>query len=488
METLVANLSGKTRRVTRDGTAYLVAPMTLLVPGVLNGSAGALYYPPDEVSKNPAGWDGMPLVVDHPSANGKAISAQEGDYALQKGVGHVHNSSVDRRGRLRAEGWFATDALARVEPRILTALESGRPVSLSTGLTLSAEPAPAGAVHNGRAYAFIARNYQPDHVAVFAEAPGACSIADGCGVLVGNALSHRTLHERLASLVAERFGPPLPSDDPSTMPWLVDVFDSYVVFAQRGDFYRLDYRTDLRSGSVELSTKTPVEVALSTSYKPVNNRGRTNVLTPEQRQEAITSLVANGCSCQGEVPWKGKKETDLQSLSDDTLVAYDQWRKALVGNAAGNPQPTPQPSVAPAPAPAPAATPVTQPVANAGNPAPATPKRSAEDWANEVFPGLSLAEVQGAVRDVMEFRQRHKAELIERFTANLAAGHDRDQVGGQLASFDVEVLQKLLPLAELQRRQPVHNWAAAGGAPLARGQQQPDLVPYVHDYRNGKGK
>ena len=48
METVVANFSGKARRETWDGREYLVAPATLIVPGVLNGSQGPLFYPPDE--------------------------------------------------------------------------------------------------------------------------------------------------------------------------------------------------------------------------------------------------------------------------------------------------------------------------------------------------------------------------------------------------------------------------------------------------------
>jgi hypothetical protein len=40
---LTANLVGRSRRETLNGREYIVAPVTLIVPGVLNGSKGALY-------------------------------------------------------------------------------------------------------------------------------------------------------------------------------------------------------------------------------------------------------------------------------------------------------------------------------------------------------------------------------------------------------------------------------------------------------------
>lgn len=66
---------------------------------------------------------------------------------------------------------------------MLDALEAGRPMELSTGLFTQNEPAPAGATFNGRPYDYVARNYRPDHLAVLPDQIGACSLADGCGVL-----------------------------------------------------------------------------------------------------------------------------------------------------------------------------------------------------------------------------------------------------------------------------------------------------------------
>jgi hypothetical protein len=66
METFAAN-AGPVREVVLHGREWLVAPLTLIVPGVLNGSNGPLLYPREEVARDPQAWNGMPLVVYHPT-------------------------------------------------------------------------------------------------------------------------------------------------------------------------------------------------------------------------------------------------------------------------------------------------------------------------------------------------------------------------------------------------------------------------------------
>ena len=41
-------VNASVRRESLHGRSYLVAPTTLIVPGVLNGSMGPLYYPPED--------------------------------------------------------------------------------------------------------------------------------------------------------------------------------------------------------------------------------------------------------------------------------------------------------------------------------------------------------------------------------------------------------------------------------------------------------
>lgn len=186
MGTVLVNYSGKTRRATINGREYLVARATLIVPGVLNGSKGALYYPPDEVAKNHDAWNGIPLTNGHPSVNGANVSARSPDIIQSHGLGHVYNVNVTKNGRLRGEAWFDVKSCERVRPEILNKLKAGEPIELSTGLFTEDKLAENGAHHNGRKYTHIARNYRPDHLAILLDEIGACSRRDGCGVLVDN--------------------------------------------------------------------------------------------------------------------------------------------------------------------------------------------------------------------------------------------------------------------------------------------------------------
>lgn len=185
METVIANLAGRVRRETWNGKSFLVAPLTMIVPGVLNGSKGPLYYPPDEVARDPSAWNHMPIVVYHPMVNGLPVSARDPGILERQGIGFVFRSGY--RGKLIAEGWFDEERTRQVDARILNALEKGEQTELSTGLGVDSEPAPDGAVHNGQPYSFTARNYRPDHLAVLPDQVGACSLKDGCGVLVNSA-------------------------------------------------------------------------------------------------------------------------------------------------------------------------------------------------------------------------------------------------------------------------------------------------------------
>lgn len=181
METLTVNLAGKFRKEILNDREHIVAPVTMIVPGVLNGSMGPLYYPPEEVSKDVEIWNHMPIVVYHPTQGGKNVSARTADVLNTQGVGIVLNSSYD--DKLRAEAWFDVDKTRRVDMRVLNSLEKNEQMELSTGVSLDIIPEEAGEnVHNGVETHGSVRNFRPDHLAILPDQKGACSIADGCGV------------------------------------------------------------------------------------------------------------------------------------------------------------------------------------------------------------------------------------------------------------------------------------------------------------------
>jgi hypothetical protein len=232
VEIVVANLAAaKTKRVTWNGRDYIVAPLTLIVPGVLPGSQGPLLYPAEEVRKNPTDWNGMPIVVYHPlGPDGRPTSARDPQILEKSGIGTVFNGAVrdvaatggKAVGKLAAEGWFDVQRTKEIDNRVLEALEKGRPMELSTGLTLRQYPVPEGTVHNGPGrtgpYVAVARDYKPDHLAILPDQRGACSIKDGCVLLVNadNPLARRStyFHGLVLLTNAKKDQPRVPAGSP----------------------------------------------------------------------------------------------------------------------------------------------------------------------------------------------------------------------------------------------------------------------------------
>lgn len=204
---LRTNISAKARLETLNGREYLVVSARLIVPGVLNGSKGPLYYPPEEVAHNHTDWNGMPLVLRHPmNQEGKPVSARDPEILATHGLGFVFRSLINN-GPLDAEAWFdvqRTGALDKTLPshqQMLPRLKAGKAIELSTGLFTQDFPAPEGSVHNGVKYTHVARNYRPDHLAVLPDEVGACSVNDGCGIHV-NTGDERSLIARAFSTIA----------------------------------------------------------------------------------------------------------------------------------------------------------------------------------------------------------------------------------------------------------------------------------------------
>ena len=185
METvLLTNAVGRVRRERLNGREYVVAPVSMIVPGVLNGSKGRLFYSPQETSRNVDAWNGVPLTDGHPLDDaGNPISARSPE-ASKSHLGVVY--AANYQNKLVAEGWVDVE-LAKKSDRgkaILNKLDAGQRIELSTGLFTNNVKAPPGASYFGRPYDYVAKDYRPDHLAILLDQRGACSLTDGCGVLV----------------------------------------------------------------------------------------------------------------------------------------------------------------------------------------------------------------------------------------------------------------------------------------------------------------
>ena len=169
------------RLVRREGK-YVIAPGIMAIAGVMNGAL----LPREELPASVPMWDKVPIVLQHPRKDGAFVAfATPG--ADTKQIGFVSNVSLDG-DKLRAEYWFDTEQIANIEEAtgLIESVEAGQMIEQSTGYMFDFVANAGGGTWKGRPYTVTQRNIKPDHVAILPKGIGACSIADGCGVLQVN--------------------------------------------------------------------------------------------------------------------------------------------------------------------------------------------------------------------------------------------------------------------------------------------------------------
>lgn len=337
LTTITYNLTNVAiRKETLHGKNYIVAPMAMLTEGVHQGSNGPLLYKEAACKKAAVAWNMKPIVVYHPIINGQGVSACDPVILEKQQVGIVMQARWD--GKLRAEAWIEEERAAAVDSRVLDALEANKKMEVSTGLSI--DKVGGAGEWNGVPYDAEAVNHQPDHLALLPDKVGACSIADGAGLLqlnetakaggvdvtrllaremdtlrrlVGNAMSHTNIFSALNKALREQLG----TDDV----WIVDVYDDFCIYDYEKDqkLYRLNY---ISSGAgVELMGE-PEEVIRVTEYRNaqgdfVGNSARNGSKKEDgmDKEKLVTNLITNAGTKWGESDRKA-----LISMDEDTLT------------------------------------------------------------------------------------------------------------------------------------------------------------------------
>jgi len=336
------------RRETVGGVAYLVAPIVSAREGVMNG----ILYPATELAASANAWNGVPTPLGHPvDSAGRFMSA-----ANVASPGLIAASEW-REGGLRHEVRL-NEALAPAE--LLARLLAGEMIEVSTGLY--AEIEPASGLFNGAAYAGIARNIRPDHIAILLHERGACSRDDGCGFPRANSQQEESMPDQPApDTTAVRVHLELTLDEAASRVYYAwgqkydyagemrDIYPDRLVVRHNGRLMQYGYRLDAEG---QCNFDEPVEVeytplAASTDPggnpsldeetgedHPVGNAQQGNWLaalrkflfnsfTEEahtmDRQKLIQTLVANERNLLS--------QASLEALPDTELAAYAEQLK-----------------------------------------------------------------------------------------------------------------------------------------------------------------
>lgn len=164
------------------GKDHTVVPLIALVEGVLQAANAPSpeFVGTEAMAKTVAGWNGRPVVIDHPRVNGEFVSANLPEVLETELVGHVFNARVED-GKLKMEAWIANETHGGAEriERTLEKVKEGEVVELSTGFYADALNSPGE--FEGKSFDRILTNIVPDHLAILSEGKGACSVEDGAG-------------------------------------------------------------------------------------------------------------------------------------------------------------------------------------------------------------------------------------------------------------------------------------------------------------------
>jgi len=433
-QTLITNLSAGVRTETLEGREYLVVPMVMMVEGVLDGSDGPLHYPSESISTMPFAWNHKPIVVCHPSINGKPISACSKEAIDKFKVGVILNTTWDHP-KLKAEAWLEPARLATVDRRVLDAVRRGEMVDVSTGVFLEADDSQG--TFNGKGYNGIVSRVYPDHLAILPDQEGACSIADGCG-LVRNELSYDVVRDSLYAALGQGTEP----DDT----FIVEVFDSYFVFEQGGNLYYQRYVKTEEDGVKLEGIKQPV--TRRTQYELsdgtlIGNNGRiedNNETVSKkgdtmEKKEVVDALIANGRWTEEDREWlMGLEECQLSKMApveneagEDEEDEPKPKAKIADNEGEGNDEEDEEDESKPKPKAKVEDTPSDPPATNARE-----------------FLANAPPEIKEVLNDALQTQAEQRAKLIETIVANKHNTFTKDQ----LAAMRTSELRSVSALAE----------------------------------------
>lgn len=327
------------RKEQLNGRTHVVVPMIMLTEGVHKGSGDPYYYDKTDIANTTTLWDHKPVVVYHPmKKDGTPRTACDADVLNTSGIGVILNTTEDN-GKLKAEAWIDEEKANSVDDRILKAVANGEMMEVSTGLFITEENKKG--VWNSESYEKIARNYQPDHLAILPDQKGACSIEDGAGLLrVNSSEAQSTVLERtitklpigiiinkgemsfdvVASKVSKALSSTLGNKGEYWNGWIREIFPEYVVFYDKGDFYKADYKIKT-NGEVDLGKSLKVKVV--STYQVINEGVPMSKVF--NKADHINNLISNGIYTEAE-----RKE--LEALPDNILSGIKIPEPAPVAN------------------------------------------------------------------------------------------------------------------------------------------------------------
>lgn len=175
------------RTATYNDRPHLVVPIVALVGDAVVrpvNSTTPEFVPAEELAVAPQGWNGRPVVPDHPSDDsGIPVTANEPTTLEHVRFGELFHTKYEDR-KLKTEAYIDINralALGGDPAIVVSRLRAGEMIEVSVGAFVTAIDRH-GVAPNGDEYDVVWSNIVPDHLAILPDGTtGACSIEDGCG-------------------------------------------------------------------------------------------------------------------------------------------------------------------------------------------------------------------------------------------------------------------------------------------------------------------
>lgn len=332
---LVANIdTTQVRSETLNGRNYKVAPVVMIVEGVLND----WLYPAEEISKFVEAWNGRPVTLFHPkNGEGEYISANSPNVEESIHLGKLYGS-IFEDSRLKSEVWLDVERTQSIRPEVLEYFNgSQEKLEVSTGLW--GDLIMTNGTWQGKQYKGIMKNIRPDHLALLPGGEGACNWTDGCGLrgneteegemteiykvlksmFVNSALTDRELSDALRRAIDAL-------DNSQWVNYIEDFISSENVVFYRADprpsgdggasygvgkLYRRSYTVD-SNGQVQLAAEKE-EVRKKVTYVKVNETEKEGEKRMN-KEEKVNALIA----CQ-RCRFEEKDREFLMNMSEEQL-------------------------------------------------------------------------------------------------------------------------------------------------------------------------
>ena len=292
--------TGSFRKETLQGTEYYVCPVVMMTPGVYTANLGAMLYMEEVIGARPEEWNNRPITCGHPiDSAGNFCSANSAEAIESFKIGMVLNAAYN--GKLTAEAWIDINLAKKYEPRIIANIEQGVPTEVSTGMFVI--EAPATGEHNGKPYLAIAQDPRPDHLAILVDKKGACSMADGAGLLVmqealaelpevdqaelriafNELVANQVSHDRIRTQIREQLRDMEKSFEEYVYMYIEDVYSDFVIVRVNDKkLYKMNF--DTQGHKVNLTGTVPVEVEAILEYRTMDG-----TLVGNQSQDEVVN-------------------------------------------------------------------------------------------------------------------------------------------------------------------------------------------------------